>query len=73
MSHNILTFASIHQVIKADKLLSAAGIICRIIPVPESISSECGMCIETDSINRQQIEEVLQQNMVNYHSTIINH
>jgi len=55
----ILTFQSVHQVIKADKLLASQGIVCKIIPVPEQISSECGMCIETNTNNHQLIDNLL--------------
>lgn len=55
----IITFQSVHHVIKADKLLASQGIVCKIIPVPEQISSECGMCIETNDHNHQSIDNLL--------------
>lgn len=48
----IFIFQSVHKVMKADRLLRDSGIFCNLVPVPEHISSECGMClmIETESL-----------------------
>lgn len=62
----ILTFKTARQVIKADALLQHHQIISRIIPVPEHISSECGMCIETDAENNQLIQNLLKNNHIDY-------
>lgn len=59
MSVAIITFQNVRLVIKADKLLQQQQIICKIIPVPEHISSECGMCIETNGESLQQIQQIL--------------
>jgi hypothetical protein len=37
------------MVMKADKLCQEQGIVCQAIPVPEYISSECGMCLSIKS------------------------
>lgn len=42
----IITFESVHYVIKAEKILKKAGINLRLIPPPREISSDCGMAIE---------------------------
>jgi len=41
----LLTFASIHYVLKAEKLLKAQGIPLDMVPVPKEISSDCGMAL----------------------------
>jgi hypothetical protein len=41
----ILLFANVHMVMKADRLLHNHDIFCRVMPVPENISTECGMCL----------------------------
>ena len=64
----ILTFKTTRQVIKADALLQHHQIISRIIPVPEHISSECGMCIETNAENTQLIQNILNNNHIDYQS-----
>jgi hypothetical protein len=42
----ILILESIHQVLRAEKILKAAGIGTDLIPVPRQISSDCGMAVE---------------------------
>lgn len=62
----ILTFKTTRQVIKADALLQHHQIISKIIPVPEHISSECGMCIETNAENTLHIQNLLNNNHIDY-------
>jgi len=45
MKKQLLLFQSVHWVIKAEKYLEKKGIKTKIIAVPKSISSECGMCL----------------------------
>ncbi|MDQ7823381.1 MAG: DUF3343 domain-containing protein [Candidatus Eremiobacteraeota bacterium] len=41
----LVTFRSIHQVIKAESLLAGQGIWCDMIPNPRSIVTDCGMSL----------------------------
>ena len=46
MNHeNLFLFPNVHIVMKADRICRKQGIKVRVIPVPENISSECGMCL----------------------------
>lgn len=40
----IAIFENIRAVMKADKACKAEGFILDVVPVPEYLSSECGMC-----------------------------
>jgi len=51
----IITFQSTHHVLKAEKILLAAGVEFDIIPTPKDISSECGMSIRFN-INKHKQE-----------------
>lgn len=42
----VLLFHSIHQVMKAEKLLKGQNLEIDLIPVPREISSDCGVAIE---------------------------
>lgn len=42
-----LLFRSIHEVLKAEKLLKKSAAIFELVPVPRQISSECGVCIKS--------------------------
>lgn len=42
----VAVFPSIHDVMRVDRELAAAGVAHDLVPVPRGISSECGMAIE---------------------------
>ncbi len=42
----ILLFQSVHQVMKAEKVLKERGMAVDLIPVPREISSDCGVAIQ---------------------------
>jgi hypothetical protein len=42
----VFLFMSVHQVIRAEKLLKGKGVKVNLIPVPREISSDCGVAIE---------------------------
>ena len=44
-----LLFRSTSHVMRAEKLLSGAGITARLVPVPRSLSSQCGVCLRMDN------------------------
>ncbi|MBM4040547.1 MAG: DUF3343 domain-containing protein [Planctomycetes bacterium] len=41
----LLTFASIHHVLAAEKALLAAGLAPDLVPVPKEINPNCGIAI----------------------------
>lgn len=43
--YRVALFASVSHVMKAEKILKEAGIGYKIIPVPKSISTDCGVCV----------------------------
>ena len=44
----LLLFESVHQVMRAEKLLAAAGVAHEVLPTPAEIARECGMCLGVD-------------------------
>lgn len=62
----LLIFQNTHAVIKAEKVIDTRGIMYQILPVPTSISSECGMCIEINSTDHQMIQECLQHEGITF-------
>jgi hypothetical protein len=44
----LFLFKSTRDVMAAEKIIRAAAIPCRMVPIPRSISSECGMGIKID-------------------------
>lgn len=41
----VITFRSVHDAIRAEKLLAAAGVAAEAAPTPREISLSCGQCL----------------------------
>ena len=57
----LLGFDSIHDVLRAEKLLVGAGIACDMVPTPRDLSSNCGMSIECEVTQRQAISTLTRE------------
>jgi selenide,water dikinase len=57
----LLLFQSTRDSIKAEKLCGQIPVACRVVPVPTSISSECGMAIRIDAADRIKAEKTLRE------------
>ncbi|HOG71360.1 MAG TPA: DUF3343 domain-containing protein [Tenuifilaceae bacterium] len=64
----ILIFSNIHQVMHAEKIIADKGYPYRIVPVPSSLSSECGLCIRIESSYLDSILSDLQNIKVEIHT-----
>jgi hypothetical protein len=66
--HYIITFQSTHHVLKAEKILLAAGVTFEIIPTPKNISSECGISIRFfhENHHRHTVEKMLKDKEMQY-------
>ena len=60
----VLIFASIHHVMKAEKLLKGKGVKISLIPVPREISSDCGVAIELSEDSEEEALLILRENRV---------
>jgi len=56
----VALFDAVSHVMKAEKLLKEAGIQHKIIPVPKSISADCGVCVRFLPEHKEAIMELLQ-------------
>lgn len=52
----VFLFPSVSHALKAEKILKAAGIAHKLIPVPRHISSDCGVCIRITEDKQQDVE-----------------
>jgi hypothetical protein len=41
----VVLFESVSHALRAEKLVKASGISCKLIPVPRHLSSDCGVCM----------------------------
>ncbi len=42
-----LLFTTIHDVLKAEKRLKSGKVNMEVVPVPRSLSSDCGVCVKS--------------------------
>jgi hypothetical protein len=61
----ILTFESIHAVLKAEKLLKQGEFAHEIVPTPREISSDCGMAIRVSEEIGEKAKTLLVDKGVN--------
>jgi hypothetical protein len=45
-----ILFKTIHDVLKAEKLLKQHGFTFELVPVPRNMGSDCGMCIRIENV-----------------------
>lgn len=57
----LLLFRSTHDVIRAEKQVKLHNISCKVIPVPRSISSQCGMALEVSDDDEKRIQEAIEE------------
>ncbi len=55
----ILIFRGTHQVLSAEKHLKKAGVAMRLVPVPRSLTSDCGLAIRVTAAGWDRTREVL--------------
>ena len=52
----VFLFPSVSYALKAEKILKAAGIVHKLIPVPRHISSDCGVCLRITEDRQQSVK-----------------
>lgn len=57
----LFTFHSTHFAIYAEKVLINGGIDVKIIPVPRSISSSCGLAARIAKTDYKKAQEIIKQ------------
>ena len=55
----VITFDSIHRVMKAEKILERENVFVTLIPTPRQISSDCGMVVRMDCEHLERAQEIL--------------
>ncbi|HEX7510694.1 MAG TPA: DUF3343 domain-containing protein [Chitinivibrionales bacterium] len=66
MQKLIVIFESTHGVIKAERICTREGVNCQAIPVPRFISSDCGIALEINESDKQQVERILSAHAINH-------
>lgn len=69
----LLLFNNTHAVIKAEHTIAQLGVQHFVKPVPSSISSQCGMCIEIVDLNDEHIiKQAFQKEQIEFRLVTIN-
>ncbi len=72
----IIIMDSIHQILKAEKILKKNRINIELIPVPKEIHSNCGSAIKIESSNnKEKLIKILKENnfkfrLFSYHKEV---
>lgn len=61
-----ITFKSVTYAMKFEAALKKSDIKIRIIPVPRSISSSCGLCVKFDIKDMDKMNGIISQNNLEY-------
>ncbi len=59
--YTVILVPSTSHALRAEKILRAAGIDCKLIPVPRHLSSDCGVCVRIPRTARDAACAALQQ------------
>lgn len=62
----IITFYTTYDSLKAEEVLKEAGLKINVRPIPREISSDCGLGIGGDFVDKGRIIEVLNKSQVEY-------
>jgi hypothetical protein len=60
----IILFDSIHQLLKAEKILKENCVWHEVVPTPRDLSSDCGSSIKINEEKKEIVEELFQKNAV---------
>lgn len=56
---SVVLFHTSNHAFRAEKLLNARDIACRLVPVPRHLSSDCGVCLRVEASGRETVVEIL--------------
>jgi hypothetical protein len=57
----IITFDSIHRVMKAEKILNDEAVSLSLVPTPRHISSDCGMVVRIDCDDLGKAQKIIRE------------
>lgn len=60
----VILFDSVSYALKSEKILKKENIPFKLIPVPKSISSDCGVCIRFSPENSEMIISAIENEVV---------
>ena len=67
----LLSFASVHHGIRAERLLMAAGITVITLPTPREIDISCGQCLLLKATDQDRALTILSDHQVQWNKLFI--
>ncbi|MGB4439510.1 MAG: DUF3343 domain-containing protein [Sedimentibacter sp.] len=64
--YNYMTFKSVSYAMKVETVLKNCNIKYKIIPVPRSISSSCGLCVRFSKEDMDNLKNIIIQKSLVY-------
>lgn len=58
--YSVVLVPSTSHAVRAEKILKAAGLECKLIPVPRHLSSDCGVCVRIRQEDREAAVRALE-------------
>ena len=62
--YSVVLFHSTAHAIRAEKVLQRAGLHIKMIPTPRQLSSDCGMALRFDRVEKERVALLLEENRV---------
>lgn len=59
--YSVIIVPSVSHALRAEKILQAAGVACKLIPVPRHLSSDCGVCVRIQREDQEAADAALRQ------------
>jgi hypothetical protein len=60
----VILVHSINHAIRVEKVLGRGGLVCKLIPVPRHLSSDCGACVRIRRVDQEAAQHILQAEKV---------
>ncbi len=61
-SYLVLLVFSTSQALRVERLLTKGGVPCRLVPLPPGLSSDSGVCVRINAIDRDLAVQILSAN-----------
>jgi hypothetical protein len=56
----VILVYSTSYALRAEKILQGMGILCKLIPVPRQLSSDCGVCVRIQRVDQERALQALE-------------
>lgn len=61
MNNSVVLFYTNSAALRAEKILTLAGLTVKLIPTPRQLSSDCGIALRFETVFCQQVQSLLAQ------------